>query len=143
MPPTYEGGNVGGNEEQGDAGAETEGSSGTVRDIIERTLLVGMGAATLTKDRLEKITDEFVRRGQLSSEEGRELVEDLTERSRKEARSALGRLDNSLQGTYKDLGLASHKEVEDLDFRVRQLEHRLALAEEELDGLTAGNNDGG
>jgi polyhydroxyalkanoate synthesis regulator phasin len=109
----------------------TEPSS--LRDVIEKTLLLGLGAAALTRDRVQRVTDEFVRRGQLSAEEGREMVEDLAARSREEARSALRGADSVVQAVMKEFGVASRREVEDLDFKARQLEHRLALLEREAD----------
>ncbi|GAB4251344.1 MAG: hypothetical protein Kow00129_12200 [Thermoleophilia bacterium] len=105
-----------------------------VREIINRTLLLGVGAAALTAERVQNVVDEFVRRGQLTAEEGREMVDDLTKRSREEARSTAGRLENSLQSTYRELGLAGRRELEDLDFRLRQLEHRVGLLEQAQDG---------
>lgn len=104
-----------------------------LRDVIERTLLVGLGAAALTKDRVQKVVDEFVRRGQLSAEEGRDMVEGLASRSRDEARSVLKSADSSVQTVFRELGIASRREVEDIDFRLRQIEHRLTLLERESD----------
>jgi hypothetical protein len=50
-----------------EAGSEARGSVDQgIRDLIERTFLVGMGAAALTKDRVQELVAEFVRRGQLS-----------------------------------------------------------------------------
>src|SRR3990172_11293982 len=102
-----------------------------LRDVIERTLLVGLGAAALTKDRAQKVVDEFVRRGQLSAEEGRDMVEGLASRTRDEARSVLKSADSSVQTLFRELGIASRREVEDIDFRLRQIEHRLTLLERE------------
>ena len=107
-----------------------------LRDVIERTLLVGLGAAALTKDRAQKVVDEFVRRGQLSAEEGRDMVEGLASRSRDEARSVLKSADSSVQTVFRELGIASRREVEDIDFRLRQIEHRLTLLERESDSST-------
>ncbi len=104
-----------------------------LRDVIERTLLVGLGAAALTKDRAQKVVDDFVRRGQLSAEEGRDMVESLASRSRDEARSVLKSADSSVQTVFRELGIASRREVEDVDFRLRQIEHRLTLLERESD----------
>lgn len=110
-----------------------EGTTG-LRDTIERTLTLALGAAALTKDRVQAVTDEFIRRGQLSAEEGKEMVEGLAARSREEARSALKTADSSLQTVWKEVGAASRRDVEDLDFRLRQIEHRLALLEKTVDG---------
>ena len=103
------------------------------RDLIERTFLAGMGAAALTKDRVQELVEEFVRRGQLNSDEGREVVDRLVSRSREEARSLLKKADSSLQGAYRDLGLTSKHQLEDLEFRLRQLEHRVQLLEATAD----------
>lgn len=112
--------------------ARSETTTG-LRDIIERTLMLGLGAAALTKDRVQAVADEFIRRGQLSADDGKDLVESLASRSREEARSALKTADSSLQTVWRELGAASRRDVEDLDFRLRQIEHRLALAEKVLD----------
>lgn len=117
-----------------DMGGARSAVSG-MRDIIERTLLVGLGAASFTIDRLQAVADEFVKRGQLSKEEGRQLVDDLAERSKEEAKSALRTADSGLQAAYRELGLSTKRELEDLEFRIRQLEHRIALLERQADEL--------
>jgi len=101
----------------------------SIRELIEKTFLAGMGAAALTKDRVQELVEDLVYRGQLSSEEGREVVERLVSRSREEARSVLKKADSSLQGAYRDIGLPTRREFEDLDFRLRQLEMRVQLLE--------------
>ena len=114
-------------------------SGQSIRDLIERTFLVGVGAAAFTKDRVQELVEEFVRRGQLSSEEGREMVDKLVARSRDEARSAMKKADSSLHGALRDMGLSTKREVEDLEGRIRQLEHRISLLEGNPDsGADAG-----
>ena len=120
---------------------KASGSQG-IRDVIERTFLVGMGAAALTKDRVQELVEEFVRRGQISGDEGRDLVDRLVTRSRDEARSALKRADSSLQAAYRDMGLVTKRELEDVEFRTRQLEHRVQLLEEAADAEQSGGPTG-
>ena len=108
----------------------------SVRDLVERTFLAGMGAAALTKDRVQELVEDFIRRGQLSSEEGRDVVDRLVARSREEARTVLKKADSSLHGTYRDLGLTTKAELEDMEFRLRQLEHRVQLLEAAADAGT-------
>jgi polyhydroxyalkanoate synthesis regulator phasin len=121
------------NTDGADPGSARSAVSGVI-DIIERTLLVGLGAASLTIDRLQAVADEFVKRGQLSTEEGRQLVEDLATRSKDEAKSVLRTAESGLQSAYHELGLSTKREFEDMDFRMRQLEHRIALLEHTADG---------
>jgi polyhydroxyalkanoate synthesis regulator phasin len=120
-------------DEQRDETGAAAPATWPARDVIEKTLLLALGAAALTKDRVQVVVEEFVRRGQLSTDEGKDMVERLGTRSRDEAKAAFKRLDKSLHGTYHDMGLATRHELDDLDFRVRQIEHRLSLAERQLD----------
>jgi polyhydroxyalkanoate synthesis regulator phasin len=116
-----------------DPGSEQQSAAQGVRDLIERTFLVGVGAAALTKERVQGLVEEFVRRGQLTGDEGREMVERLVARSKTEAQSVLKKADSSLHGAYRDMGLAARRDLEDLDFRLRQLEHRIRMLEDTTD----------
>lgn len=110
-------------------GENRGGTRQGVRDLIERVFLAGIGAAALTKDRIEELVDDLVKRGHLDADEGRDMVERLAERSREEARAAIKKADSSLQGLYRDLGLATRRDLEDVDLRLRQLELRVQLLE--------------
>lgn len=114
--------------------ADTRGTTVPgIRDLIERTFLAGLGAAVLTKDRIQELVEDLVGRGQINADEGREMIDRLVSRSREEARMALKKADSSLQGAYRDMGLSTKRELEDLDFRLRQVEMRVQLLEKELD----------
>lgn len=126
-------------------GTEARSSGQNIRDLIERTFLIGVGAAAFTKDRVQELVEEFVRRGELSGDEGREMVDRLVTRSRDEARSVARRADSSLQGALRDFGVATRREVEDLELRMRQLEHRISLVEgpQPADPSDSGAEDAG
>lgn len=102
----------------------------SIRDLIERTFLIGVGAAAFTKDRVQELVAEFVKRGELSSDEGRDMVDRIVARSRDEAKSAVKRADSSLQGALRDFGITTRRDMEDLELRVRQVERRIALLEQ-------------
>ncbi len=122
-----------------EASAQNRSSSTgqSIRDLIERVFLLGVGAAALTKDRAQEVVEELVHRGHLSGEEGRDMVENLVARSREETRSAMKKADSSLQGAYREMGLVSRRELEDMDLRMRQLEHRVQLLEAATDAAAS------
>lgn len=104
-----------------------------IKDLIERTFLAGMGAAALTKDRIQDLVDELVSRGQINADEGRVVVDRLVARSREETRGVLRKADSTLHTAYRELGLGSKRDMEDLALRLRQLEHRVQLLEAQCD----------
>lgn len=104
-----------------------------IKDLIERTFMAGMGAAALTKDRIQELTEELVNRGQINADEGRAVMERLVARSRDEARAVLKRADGSLQTAYRELGLGSQRDLDEIALRLQQLEHRVQLLETQSD----------
>jgi polyhydroxyalkanoate synthesis regulator phasin len=127
--------------EEDTSGDEAPRVGQSARDLIERVFLLGVGAAALTKDRAQEVVEDLVRRGHLSRDESRDMVEKVMARSREEARSAIKRADSSLQGAYHDLGLVGKRELEDLDLRLRQLEHRVQLLEATADAESRVDRD--
>lgn len=123
---------------EGKEGAdERAGGAQGLKDIIERTFLAGMGAAAVTKDRIQDLVEELVSRGQINAEEGRDVVERLVSRSRDEARSVLRKADSSLRGAYRELGLGSRRDLEEMAVRLEQLEHRVKLLEDGADSKSS------
>ncbi|MDQ3994182.1 MAG: hypothetical protein M3265_05255 [Actinomycetota bacterium] len=90
-----------------------------------------MGAAALTKDRVDDLVDELTARGQMTRDEARDVVDDVTGRWRGEALRMSERASASLTGVLRELGLVTRREWEELELRLSQLEHRLRLLETE------------
>jgi polyhydroxyalkanoate synthesis regulator phasin len=104
----------------------------TVREGVEQAVLVSIGAAALTRERAEAAVAELVRKGQLGSEEGAAVVDRLLARVRGEAGSAtglVGRVEGSVQGVLRELGIVARAELEEVQLRLMELEHRLKLLE--------------
>lgn len=106
---------------------------------LERTLLLALGAAALTRERVQEVVDEVVRRGELSRREGKDLVDDLVGRATGQGSGLRERLDADLQDLFRRWGLATRSEWEELNLKVAQLEHRLSL----LEGKTPPAGPGG
>lgn len=104
-------------------------SSGRMRDLAEEILLAGVGALALTKNRADELVDELSSRGRLTQEDARELVDDLTSRWRGDALRMGERASSTLSGVFRELGLVTRREHEELELRLAQLEHRLRLIE--------------
>ena len=99
------------------------------RSPLERLALAAVGAVALTGDRAEALVDQLVDRGGVTRDDARELVEDLGARWRGDAVRVGERASVTLAGLYRELGLVTRAEYEELELRVAQLEHRLRLVE--------------
>jgi polyhydroxyalkanoate synthesis regulator phasin len=101
----------------------------SVRELAEKLVLAGVGAVALTAERADALAEELSARGGLGREEARSLVEELMGRWRNETVRLGERTGTSLAGVFRELGLVTRAEVEELELRVAQLEHRLRLIE--------------
>jgi polyhydroxyalkanoate synthesis regulator phasin len=92
-------------------------------------MLAAVGAIALTAERAEQLADSLSERGGIRREEARAAIEDAVNRWRSDASRLGERAGQGLQGIMRELGLAQRSEVEELELRVAQLEHRLRLLE--------------
>ena len=106
-------------------------NEGSLRENAERLALAAVGAVALTGDRAEELVEELARRGGMRADDARELVGELTARWRGDAQRVGERASVTLAGAFRELGLVTRREWEELELRVAQLEHRLRLLEKD------------
>jgi polyhydroxyalkanoate synthesis regulator phasin len=110
---------------------EPASRDGDRRGLVEELLLAGLGAVALTAERADRLADELAERGGLERDEARRSVEHLLGRWRGDSVRLTERASEGLASLFRDLGLVTREEYEDLELRVAQLEHRLRLVEGE------------
>lgn len=103
---------------------------GTVGETLERLILLQIGAAAATRDRVQEIVDRLVEQGRLEREEGRTVVNDVMDRARERSAGTRALIDSSLQQGLRGAGVPTREDFDDLVFRVEQLEHRVRMVEE-------------
>jgi len=107
----------------------------SVRELVERLALAGVGAVALSADRADQLARDLADHGDLRRDEVRQAIEDAMVRWRGDATRLTERAGASMQSLFDQLGLVSREAYDELELRVAQLEHRLRLAERELERL--------
>lgn len=98
-------------------------------NMLERSILMTLGAAMLTKELAESLADSLAQKGGETTSLGREAVDEAVDKAKDEARSLRGRFDDTIQRNFRELGLAPSTEIEELKLKMAQLEHRISLLE--------------
>lgn len=111
------------------ARAEVE-MRGTVGETLERLILLQVGAAAATRDRVQAVVEGLIEQGRIEREEGRTVVDDVMSRARERSAGARSLVDASVQQGLRRGGLPTREDYEDLVFRVEQLEHRVRMLED-------------
>jgi polyhydroxyalkanoate synthesis regulator phasin len=111
---------------------------GTVGETLERLILLQVGAAAATRDRVQEVVDSLIEQGRIEREEGRTVVNDVMNRARERSAGARSLVDASVQQGLRRGGLPTREDHEDLVFRVEQLEHRVRMLEDRSATPTTG-----
>ena len=95
-------------------------------DIIKKSIYLGLGAATITKERVEKLADELIEKGQLSKEEKAKTVKDIMDKIEKEEKEIQKKVKKTVNEALETVGVATQKDIEQLKRRLTKLEKKLA-----------------
>jgi polyhydroxyalkanoate synthesis regulator phasin len=94
-------------------------------DAIKKTLLAGVGAAVITKEKVEDALGDYVRQGKIKADDARIIAEKIADQGRKE----FDDLSQTLGGKLKDLVARADS---DTASRVAALEARIHVLETKL-----------
>ena len=98
-------------------------------DTLERLVLLQIGAAAVTRERVQEVVNRLIEQGRMEREEGRAVVEDVLGRARERSEGTRSLIDTSVQQGLRGAGVPNREAYEDLLFRVEQLEHRVHILE--------------
>jgi len=96
-----------------------------VSSLIEKTMLLGLGVFTLTRDKVAATVDELVKSGQVQSDESRKLIDDLVTRGEKEQKELRKLIEKELDKARGTIVPVTKEDFDALRAKVDDLEARL------------------
>jgi polyhydroxyalkanoate synthesis regulator phasin len=105
------------------------GGNGAEPRSIEELLLAGVGWLSLGAEAVEQLADEIAKRVGIDRDEMRSAVRDTISSWKAEAEHVGAKRGEASDRVIARLGLVRREEVDDLELRLAQLEHRLRLLE--------------
>lgn len=93
-------------------------------DTIKNALFASLGLAAITQEKLKELVEELVKRGELSTDQGKKVFEELWAKSQVEGRALSDRIANEVQRLLEKAPLASRRELQLLENRVKVLESK-------------------
>jgi polyhydroxyalkanoate synthesis regulator phasin len=100
-------------------------------ETFRKAVLFGLGAAVASTDRLKKMVDDLVERGEVTAEEGRKLFEDMVSYAEQNKAEISTRIGGHVRESLRDMGMAEHSQVTTLEQRIEALETRIKHLEHE------------
>ena len=94
-------------------------------DIIKKSLYLGLGVASFTKERAESMVDELIEKGQLSKDEKSKAIKDIFDKIEKEEKEVQKKIQKVVKEVLDKVGVATQKDIENLQKRIKKLEAKL------------------
>jgi polyhydroxyalkanoate synthesis regulator phasin len=94
-------------------------------DLIKKTLLAGVGAAVVTKEKAEAALEDFVRQGKVTAGDAKIMAEKIAEQGKKEFEEVSQTLTAKIKQALDRSDAATLKRLEELEQRVLVLESKL------------------
>ncbi len=98
---------------------------GSWRELLEKTVELGLGAALLTKEAAGQLVDDLVKRGAVSKEEGKKLAAEMLEKGKCQKEKMDQFVAEVVDRMLKKADLARQSKVAEMERRLAALEDRL------------------
>jgi polyhydroxyalkanoate synthesis regulator phasin len=93
-----------------------------MEDIWRKAKHFGLGVLDFTKEKVESLVSEMVKRGELSEPETPQAVAEIMEKAQAEQEAFKETLKNMIEKSISAMGLARAADLEALEKRVAELE---------------------
>jgi len=105
---------------------------GTMSELIKKAMLAGIGAVTVTKEKVEELVDDLIKKGELSKEDRAKFIRELAEKAELQSREVKKWVDERVKVTVSKVKMAKAEEVEALRKQVDELTEAIAHLEKKL-----------
>jgi polyhydroxyalkanoate synthesis regulator phasin len=93
-----------------------------MKEMLKNVLYAGIGAAFLTKEKIEELKSDLIEKGKLSQDEGKQFVDDLLRKSEKAKDQLDLWINKRIEERINQLDLATKDEVAELQRKVEELQ---------------------
>lgn len=90
-------------------------------ETLDKMMLAGLGAVSMTRERAEKIFDEYVSRGKADKEARSGFVKEIVDSAEKTRKEFEKIISEQVQKTVDQLSLATHKDIQRLEEKIDKL----------------------
>jgi polyhydroxyalkanoate synthesis regulator phasin len=96
-----------------------------MKDLVKKGLAFGLGLAVTSKEQVEKLVNEWVKKGELSKDESKEMISQLIQRGEEEKNELKRMIREQFKQMMDQLDVATKEDLNRLEQRILNLEKRV------------------
>jgi len=93
--------------------------------VVKSLLNLGLGALAMTKEKVEEVVNELVKKGEIGQEEGKELISELIEKGKRSKKEIEDQIEKTVKSVLGKLDISTKKEIEELKSEIEELKKKL------------------
>ena len=91
-------------------------------DMFKKMGLFGIGVISLTQEKVEEFSQEMIKKGELSREEGKKLVKDILSEREKQMKDLEDKINARVKDTLEKSGVVMKSDIAALEKKIEKLE---------------------
>ena len=96
-----------------------------MQDLLKKALSLGFGALLVSKDKIEDVVNELVKKGDLGQEEGKNLVNELIEKGEASVNEVEVKIEKIVKSVTEKLDLPTRMELNEIKSEIEQIKEKL------------------
>ena len=94
-------------------------------ELMKRAAMLGLGVASLTKDKVESLAEELITKGKMSEQEGARFVADIMKRSEESCQSLNTQIEKTIESAVGKMNLARTSDLDALKLEIADLKREI------------------
>lgn len=91
-------------------------------DMFKKMSLFGIGVISLTQEKIEEFSQEMIKQGEISTEEGRKFVKEVLSEKEKQLKDIEEKINERVRENIKKSGVVMKSDIETLERKIEKLE---------------------
>jgi len=91
-------------------------------EMIRKMGLFGVGVISLTQEKAEEFTQEMIKKGEISREEGKKFVREVLSEKEKQVKDLEDKINENVEKVIKKSGVVMKSDIDALEKKIEKLE---------------------
>jgi polyhydroxyalkanoate synthesis regulator phasin len=102
-----------------------EKNMNNTENLLKQLLMIGIGTTSLVAEKLQEVTNQWVKDGKINPDQAKTFVDDIMEQLRSEQGNWETQMQRQMRNVMQDIGVPRQSELDELRGRLDRLERQV------------------
>ncbi|MEX6776997.1 phasin family protein [Limnospira fusiformis] len=94
-------------------------------NLLKQLLMIGIGTTSLVAEKLQEVTDQWVKEGTLNPDDAKRFIDEMMQRLKMDQQSLEELMQRQIKNMMQDIGVPRQAELDELRGRLDRLERQI------------------